>query len=133
MERHGESNTRLYRIWQDMKSRCYNSGDKVYKHYGDRGICVCDNWKFSYISFKNWAMENGYRDNLTIDRIDVNGNYEPSNCRWVDRSIQSANRRNTIFIKLNGETKTISEWSKIYNIPRSRIYKKYRKGLSFLE
>lgn len=89
---------RLYKVWQDMKRRCYSESDVSYKNYGARGIAVCDEWRYSYENFKKWAYANGYDENApygecTIDRIDVNGNYEPSNCRWTDMKTQNNNKR----------------------------------------
>lgn len=133
IERHFESFTRLYRIWQNMKGCCYNSRDKLYKYYGARGITICDEWRKSYTHFRDWAMNNGYQEDLTIDRINANGNYEPDNCRWVDLSIQGANRHNTILITFNGATHTISEWAKIYNTSRYKLYKQYHSGKPFSE
>ena len=90
---HGLKGTRLYRIWIDMKGRCYNPKATCHKDYGGRGITVCDEWKDNFQAFYDWAMPNGYRDDLSIDRIDVNGNYEPSNCRWATASEQQKNKR----------------------------------------
>lgn len=132
MEHHGDCFTRLYSIWQNMKLRCLNGKDKLYKHYGGRGIKICQEWLVSYTNFRCWAMENGYQDDLTIDRIDVNGNYEPDNCRWVTQQVQCANRRNTIFITIDGMTKSISEWSKFYNVPRGKLYRYYKASKSFV-
>lgn len=83
---HGYSKTRLYKILSNMKARCYNKNTSSYRDYGDKGIEVCDEWRNSFESFRDWAYENGYNDTLTIDRIDSNGNYEPNNCRWITKS-----------------------------------------------
>lgn len=77
-----------------MKDRCYNKNNEKYKHYGGRGISVCEQWRNSYVEFSEWAKAHGYADDLTIDRIDTNGNYEPNNCRWVDYTTQNNNKRN---------------------------------------
>lgn len=120
---HGMTNTRLFNIWQSMKQRCNCPTCKVYKYYGGRGIKMSDEWvekDKGFINFYNWSLKNGYKDNLTIDRIDVNGNYEPSNCRWVDMYFQANNKRNNRLIAYNGITDTLANWSKKYNI-NSRI------------
>lgn len=95
MLRHGHSGERLYRIWKDMKTRCGNPRSTGYQYWGGKGIKVCDDWESSYENFRRWAMQNGYENTLSIDRIDGNGNYEPSNCRWVDSFTQNANRKFT--------------------------------------
>lgn len=108
--RHRMSKSRLYSIWCNMKARCFNPKSIEYSSYGGRGIVVCEEWK-DFGNFLAWSISNGYKDSLTIDRIDVNGPYSPSNCRWVTMSEQSLNRRNSHFITAFGETLTIKEWS----------------------
>lgn len=90
---HGLSKTRLYRIWGDMKSRCLNPNVDNYKFYGDKGVLVCEEWLYSFQAFYEWAMKNGYKDGLTIDRVDSEGNYCPQNCRWITQS-ENASRAN---------------------------------------
>lgn len=150
----------LYGVWNTMKQRCYNPNNHKYKNYGERGIAVCSDWKNNFWSFYHWAISNGYQRGLTLDRINVNGNYEPSNCRWVNQKIQQNNRRNNyitngktiaewadksefsyttirkriesgmtpeealstpdrhfVNVTINGETKNLTEWSKIYGVP----------------
>lgn len=122
--KHNKSNTRIYRIWSTMKQRCYNSKCFSYKWYGKKGIKICDEWKNNFIFFYNWAIDNGYKENLSIDRIDVNGNYEPSNCRWVDNIIQQNNKTNNKIIIYKNKKYTMSQLSKILNLKYCNI--KYR-------
>lgn len=129
--KHGESHTsKLYSVLRGMKRRCYDNKSKDYSSYGGRGIKVCKEWvgEDGYINFKKWALENGYKEGLTIDRIDVNGNYEPSNCRWTTAIEQCNNRRNNVRLTYNGESKTIAEWSRELNIPSSTLYCRRSKG-----
>lgn len=125
---HGLSKTRMYQIWADMKDRCNNSKNYSFKDYGARGIKICNEWAIDFINFYNWAINNGYQDNLTIDRIDVNGNYEPSNCRWVTMKEQANNKRNTIKITILGETKTAYEFEKQYGLKAGLLIDRYEKG-----
>lgn len=113
---HGYTGTRLYMTWQNMRARCYRKSAKRYDDYGGRGITVCDEWRVSFEAFRDWALQSGYSDELTIDRIDVNGNYEPGNCRWISNNEQQFNRRNNRNITFNGKTQTISQWAKEYGL-----------------
>lgn len=135
---HNMSNTRLYRVWQSIKSRCYYNKNNRYKDYGKRGIKVCDEWLNDFQAFYDWAMSNGYNDSLTIDRIDVNGNYEPNNCRWATSKEQQRNKRNNKNYTINGETHCLSEWCEIlklnYNTVSTRLHRNYtiEKALELL-
>lgn len=111
--KHGKYGTRIYNIYYGIIQRCYNTNDKDhYPRYGGRGIKVCDEWLNDFMKFYNWAMDNGYNDNSTIDRINNNGNYEPNNCRWVTTYEQNKNRSNSILVHYKNETKSITEWIK---------------------
>jgi hypothetical protein len=126
--KHGYSKKeRLYSTWCHLRQRCTNPNDRAYKRYGGRGIKVCQEWN-NYISFREWALENGYADNLTIDRIDNNGDYCPENCRWVNMKIQCNNRQSNHFITCRGETHTLSEWSDIVGLQSLTILARIRKG-----
>lgn len=124
----GLSGDRIYREWINIRQRCKNKKHTSYKDYGGRGIEVCDEWDDSFINFYEWAINNGYTDDLSIDRIDVNGNYEPSNCRWVTIKQQNNNKRNTVFITYNGQTKSVSEWSEVTGISTSVLYRRKKYG-----
>lgn len=124
--KHGLTHTKLYETWSNMKTRCYNQKGRRYKDYGGRKIKVCEEWKNDFISFYNWAIANGYKENLTLDRINVNGNYEPSNCRWVDWKKQQNNRRNNFIIEYNKTKHTLQEWSEILPINISSSILRYR-------
>lgn len=119
---HHKRDTRLYHIFHDMKKRCYNPNSKSYKDYGARGVKICDEWLNDFMSFYNWAMANGYDDTLTIERIDINKIYEPSNCKWIPKAEQSRNRRGVILIEHNNETKPLSYWCEKLNIKHSALY-----------
>ena len=129
---HGLSRNRLYQIWIDMRSRCNNTNLKCYYNYGGRGIKVCEEWD-NYQSFYNWSMNNGYMDELTIDRIDVNGNYEPNNCKWSTKLEQENNRRNNRFSYYNSEKMTISDFKRITGISRNFITNNLNKNKTFDE
>ena len=128
--KHNQRHTRLYEIWKSMKNRCFNPNFKQYKDYGGRGITVCDEWKNDFMPFYNWAMQNGYGKSLSIDRIDNNGNYEPSNCRWVDKITQANNTRNNRYITFNNKTLTLAQWSKEIGLSYSCLKARLNKGWS---
>lgn len=115
--KHGLNNSRIYHIWKGIKHRCNCRTSNGYKIYGGRGIKVCDEWIKDFKAFYDWSIENGYKDNLTIDRIDNNGNYTPNNCRWVTSKKQANNRSNNHIIVYKNERHTLSEWANIYDIP----------------
>lgn len=130
---HGKTKTRLYSIWSSMKQRCYNKTCKDYKYYGERGIKVCQEWLNDFQMFYNWATENNYRDDLTIDRVDNNKGYSPDNCHWADMQTQNSNQHKNIFLTYNGKCNTISWWSKLLDIPRSTISWRKSHGYSDAE
>ena len=126
--------TRLSRIFNGLKVRCYNTKNKDYTLYGGRGIKLCDEWNNretvrdiegnntkGFLAFKKWALENGYTDNLTVDRIDVNGDYSPENCKWVTQKEQCNNKRNNHYITYNGKTQSLAEWARDLGIKRSTL------------
>lgn len=126
--KHGCKGTRLYHIWDSMKARCFNSNQKYYKDYGGRGITVCNEWRNDFQVFYDWAMSNGYNDNLTIDRINNNGNYEPSNCRWADKKEQGRNKRNNIKVEYEGERICLSELAERVGIKWQTLFSRYQRG-----
>lgn len=121
-------NERLYRIWCGMKQRCCNTKSTNYNNYGGRGIKVCEEWESDFGLFYNWAMQNGYNDELTIDRINVDGNYEPSNCKWVTRYQQSINRRDNIFVSFKGKKVFSREIDKEHGFRLGTIARRLREG-----
>ena len=127
---HGQSKTRLYRIWTGMKNRCNNKRDIDYERYGGRGIFVCKEWMSDFLCFKEWAENSGYHDNLSIDRIDVDGPYSPDNCRRADCTTQNNNRRNTRYLSVDGTCMTMSQWASETGIPYWKIWERINRGWS---
>ena len=129
---HGDSRAgkrkRLYRIWMGLRCRCNNTHSKDYNLYGGRGVTVCDAWN-NYENFRNWALANNYKDNLSIDRIDPNGGYTPENCRWVINQVQANNKRNNMKITAFGETRTASEWGRLLGIQSPTIRLRIHHGV----
>ena len=123
-KKHGDSKTRMYGIWLKVRERCYKKNCSDYPNYGARGISLHRDW-FDYQSFKDWAVNNGYDEKLTLERNDVNGNYCPENCCWIPNEMQGRNRTNTHWFEMNGVKGDIRFWSEYSGIPyyviRSRL------------
>ena len=126
---HGFCGTRLYREWAGIIQRCENELNTSYDRYGAIGISVCEEWH-KFEPFAEWALANGYSDELTIDRIDSTGNYEPSNCRWVGNLEQANNKRTNVSVEVLGEVHTIAEWARIYGMKYHTLYDRVQKGWS---
>lgn len=126
---HGDTDSRLYGVWCAIKRRCCKSYEPRYDRYGGRGIKMCDEWLNDYSAFKEWALASGYRPDAergecTIDRIDNDGDYSPSNCRWVSMREQANNKSTNRHITFRGETHTVAEWAEILGIPYERLYQR---------
>lgn len=130
--KHGLAHTRINNIYKSMKSRCYNKNNNRYSSYGARGIEICPEWLGcdGFINFNNWSINNGYNDSLTIDRINTDGNYEPSNCRWTTYKIQENNKTNNRIIECKGVCHTLGEWSEITGLKLSTIWARLNAGWS---
>lgn len=114
---HGISGHPIHKVWSGMIQRCFNPKNRAFKNYGGRGVTVCEEWKNDFKAFYDWAIKNGWAKGLEIDRENNNGIYEPGNCRWVTRKVNSNNRRCSHIIEFNGQSKTAKEWAEAYNIP----------------
>lgn len=131
--KNNKSKERLYRIYYDMKTRCYNSKRKTYKYYGGKGIKICDEWLNDFLKFYDWSINNGYKNNLTIDRIDVNKDYEPNNCRWIIMKEQFHNRTDNVYFIVNGKKRCLAELCEEYNMPYQTVRKRLERGNNILE
>lgn len=129
--KHKLTNSRIYNIWSSMKQRCFYDKYKEYNNYGGRGITICQEWLDDFMNFYNWAMANGYRDDLTIDRIDVNGDYCSENCHWIQLEEQARNKRNNVFYTFKNKTHCVSEWARILNISEVMLRKRLYRGWDF--
>lgn len=125
---HGKRKTRLYTIWSNIKTRCLNKNDPHYERWGARGISICDEWRENFQAFYDWAMSHGYSDDLSIDRIDNDGNYCPENCRWVTVKENNQNKRNCILITYDGITMSAAAWSAKLGLGKDTIRQRYHKG-----
>lgn len=131
---HHLSNTRLYRIWNAIIQRCNNKDHWAFKYYGEKGIRVCKEWESDFMTFYRWAINNGYLDGLTIDRIDNTKDYYPENCRWVDRKVQANNRTFCKMIEYKGKTQNLMQWCEELNLNYKRVHSRlYRLGWTFEE
>ena len=129
--KHGMAKSRIYKIWNGMKNRTNTnslSKDTLYKNYSGRGIKVCDEWRNSFKNFAEWSLANGYTDNLTIERVNNDKDYEPYNCKWVDLGDQANNRRSNVKITYNNETHNLSEWCKRLNKDYALVYNRIHKN-----
>lgn len=126
---HGCTNTRLFHIWVDMRQRCTNTNHPQYYLWGGKGIKVCEEWQ-EFTNFKEWAEENGYNNNLSIDRIDGSKGYYPQNCRWATAKEQSRNTSANRIITIDGVTKPLCDWIEISPITLSTFYKRKKKGMT---
>lgn len=129
--KHSKRHSKLYAVWRGLRSRCNNSNHPFYCDYGGRGITVCKEWDNTNDGFQNfydWSVKSGYKDDLSIDRIDNNGNYEPNNCRWATIKQQCNNRRSNIVLNYKGVAHTVSEWSEIIQVKSGTIYQRIYKG-----
>lgn len=129
MKKHGLCGTKLYNVWLTMKQRCYNPNDRHFKWYGAKGIKVCDEWKDPR-AFYDWCITNGYKDGLTIDRIDHTRDYSPDNCRFITMSAQQRNKSSCKNITYKGETHNVQEWAEKLNIAPSTLRARFNKGWS---
>ena len=128
-----KENKRLYWIWQDMKKRCYNPNCKCFKWYGGKGVKVCEEWIDSYPNFKAWALSNGYAEGLTIDRVENDKDYSPTNCQWITQSENTKKRQREGKIQVveyNGECHGLREWSLITGINQTTLQSRIRSGWS---
>ena len=123
--KHGKRH-RLYSIWAGMKNRCYSKSSQSYNHYGERNIAVCKTWRENYSAFKEWALKSGYLDSLTIERKDVNGDYEPGNCCFIPNNEQSLNKTDTVYVNFKGEKISLTSLAKLVGLPRDILYARLR-------
>ena len=128
--KHGLCGSRLYATWSNMKARCHNPRNRDFPDYGGRGIKVCTAWKDSFSEFSRWAFETGYTDELTIERKDINDGYHPVNCTWIPLKEQAHNKQDTVYITIDGVTKSAIEWCKEYSIDLKRFYGRLGIGWS---
>lgn len=125
---HAMSDTKIHYVWRGMKQRCTNPKHRGYPDYGGRGVTVCDEWLHNFQAFYNWAIVNGYKDGLSIDRIDNDKGYSPDNCRWVPRKVQNINKRTNRYIQIGTVKKSLSEWCEQYGMNYKTVCSRLRYG-----
>lgn len=125
---HGMAKTHLYRCYHHMLRRCYQTNSDHYHMYGGRGITVCEEWRSGFEAFRDWAFKNGYQEELSLDRIDVNGNYEPSNCRWINAKDQCHNKRQSRMYEFNGKVQDIAQWANEYGLKYATLAGRLDRG-----
>lgn len=125
--KHSGCHTKLYVCWKNMRLRCQNPNDDSFHRYGGRGITICKEWN-DFATFRAWAGQSGYQEQLTLERLDVNGNYGPKNCTWANRTVQARNRRTNKFLTFNGETKCVAEWAEQFGIRQGTLSFRIRAG-----
>ena len=126
---HSERKTKLYSIWSEMKKRCFNKNSKAYKNYGGKGIKVCEEW-LNYPKFCKWAKANGYLEGLSIERMNIEKDYEPGNCKWIELSEQAKNTSRNVFITFNNKTMILADWARELNIGQATLRFRLNKGWS---
>ena len=126
----GRSKERLYTIYKGMRNRCYRTSNNNYKNYGAKGVVMCDDWEKDYTTFRNWALSNGYEDNLTIDRIDNEKPYSPDNCRWVTYTRQARNKSTNRYLTFKAKTLCLADWAEIYNMNPNTLKTRLNNGWS---
>lgn len=124
--KHGGTGTKLYGVWRRINQCCFDKNYQAYKNYGLRGISICNEWR-SFVNFQQWALNSGYKQGLSIDRIDNSGNYEPSNCKWSTAQEQSSNKRNNVYIEHEGKLVTATEFGRLTNTPQSTVLYRIHK------
>ena len=129
----GRKGTRLYSIYRNMLSRCYNKNTPAYKYYGGRNIGVSIDWRNDFKNFKKWALENNYNDGLTLDRINNEYDYVPTNCRWVPMKIQNNNKRSTHFVTINDVTLSLDEWCELFDMNYHTVQDRLRRGWNTID
>lgn len=122
---HGMTRTKIYQTWLNMRNRCNRPGSRCWENYGGRGISVCQEWQKSFVSFYEWALNSGYKDELSLDRIDVNGNYSPENCRWITNAEQQRNKSNSIHVSYNGQDRGLRELCLEIGFPYKTAHRRY--------